>query len=106
MTSIRVMRLLAVPRACVVLIVSYAVAAGCRGAPSPAFTQLFEARHVAADLHVQLVRASDATDRAVLAETDEESTTYAQQARTALQAVQTGLAELGTLSTARLTIRC
>jgi hypothetical protein len=61
------------------------------------FTRLVEARHVAADLHVQLVRASDATDRAVLADTDEESVTYAQQARAALQATQTGLAELGTL---------
>jgi hypothetical protein len=91
------MRRLSAPRACVVLVVSCAAAAGCRGAPSPAFTQLIEARHVAADLHVQLVRVSEATDRAVLADTDEESATNAQQARSALRAVQTGLAELGTL---------
>jgi hypothetical protein len=93
MISIRVMR---IPGS-VVLMVSCAVVAGCQGTRSPALTQLVEARHVAAALHVQLVKASDASDRAVLADSDEESVTYARQARTALQEVQTGLGELGTL---------
>jgi hypothetical protein len=73
------------------------VVAGCRGVPDPALTQLIEARRVAAELHVQFVKASDASDRAVLADTDEESVTFAGQAQAALGAVQSGLGELGAL---------
>ena len=56
------------------------VASGCRNAPDPAFTQLAEARSLADDLRVQLAKAADASDRAVMAETDEESVTFARQA--------------------------
>jgi hypothetical protein len=70
--------------------------AGCRGVPDPALTQLIEARRVAAELHVQFIKASDASDRAVLADTDEESVVFARQAKAAVRSVESGLGELGT----------
>src|SRR5882672_5757180 len=73
------------------------VAAGaCRGVPDAALSQLLEARRVAADLHVQFVKAADASDRAVLADTDAESVVFAREAEAAVGAVQSGLGELGT----------
>ncbi|HVU50288.1 MAG TPA: hypothetical protein VHL80_06360 [Polyangia bacterium] len=71
------------------------LAAGCRNVPDPAFTQLLEARRLAADLHVQFIKASNASDRAVLADTDEASVEFAKQAQAATQSVRTGIAELG-----------
>ena len=68
----------------------------CRGAPDSALTQLLEARRLAADLHVEFIKASNASDRAVLADTDEASVAFAREAETAARAVQTGLGELGT----------
>jgi hypothetical protein len=65
--------------------------------PDPAFTQLLEARRLAADLHVQFIKASNASDRAVLADTDEASVEFAKQAQSATQSVRTGVSELGTL---------
>ena len=73
------------------------VLAGCRGAPDPAFTQLLEARRAAAELHVDFEKAADASDRAVLADTDEASVSFARQAESALQSVQSGIGEIGTL---------
>jgi hypothetical protein len=68
---------------------------GCRNVPDPAFTQLLEARRLAADLHVQFIKASNASDRAVLADTDEASVEFAKQAEATIQSVRTGVAELG-----------
>jgi hypothetical protein len=79
------------------LIACACVAAGCHGAPDPAFTQLLEARRVASELHVQFIKAAGASDRAVLADTDEASVAFAREAEAASQTVQTDLAELGTL---------
>jgi hypothetical protein len=76
--------------------VAAVVVSGCRGLPDPAFTHLVEARHVAAELHVQFVKAADASDRAVLADTDEASVAFARQAELAVRSVQSGLGELGT----------
>jgi hypothetical protein len=72
-----------------------ALTGACRGAPDPAFTQLLEARRLAADLHVQFIKASNASDRAVLADTDEASVEFAKQAQAATESVRTGVAELG-----------
>jgi hypothetical protein len=69
--------------------------AGCRGVPDPAFTQLLEARRVAAELHVQFIKAAGASDRAVLADTDEASVAFAKEAESAVQSVQTDVGELG-----------
>ncbi len=60
-------------------------AAGCQANPNPLFTQLSEARGLAADLHVQFVKATNASDRAVMAETDEESVAFAHEAERATQ---------------------
>ncbi len=71
-------------------------ALGCRNAPDPAFTQLAEARHLADDLRVQLAKASNASDRAVMADTDEESATFAHEAQQATGAIESGSAALST----------
>ena len=52
---------------------------------------------MAADLHVQFVKAAGASDRAMLADTHEESVAFARQAEAAVGSVQSGLGELGTL---------
>jgi hypothetical protein len=77
-------------------VVALVLVGGCRNVPDPAFTQLLEARRLAADLHVQFIKASNASDRAVLADTDQASVEFAKQAETATQSVRTGVAELGT----------
>lgn len=69
-------------------------ALGCRNAPDPAFTQLAEARHLADDLRVQLAKASNASDRAVMADTDEESVAFAREAEQATGAIESGSAAL------------
>lgn len=62
--------------------------AGCRNAPDPAFTQLTEARRLTDDLRVELVKTSNASDRAVMADTDEESAAFARQADQAAGALE------------------
>jgi hypothetical protein len=69
-------------------------AAGCRNAPDPAFTQLAEARRLADDLRIQLAKASDASDRAVMADTDEESVAFAREADQAAGAIESKSAAL------------
>jgi hypothetical protein len=54
--------------------------ASCRNVPDPTLVQLFEARRLAAELRAQLAQASDASDRAVMADTDEASIAFAKQA--------------------------
>jgi hypothetical protein len=51
--------------------------------------QQAEARHVASDLALQFTRAADASNRAVMAEADDASRTYAREAEASVQAVQT-----------------
>jgi hypothetical protein len=66
-----------------------AVAAGCIKAPETALERLMEARRLGADLLVQLTKAADASNRAVMADTDEASIKFAREAEQATQAVQT-----------------
>jgi hypothetical protein len=61
--------------------------ASCRKVPDPALVQLFEARRLAAELRAQLAQASDAADRAVMADTDEASIVFAKQAEQATATV-------------------
>ncbi len=68
--------------------------AGCRGDPGAAFTELAEARRLSADLQVQLTKADDASNRAVMADTDEESLTFAHEAEQTIQTVQSDAAAL------------
>lgn len=48
--------------------------------PDAAFTNLAEARRLAADVRVQLSKASDSSNRAVMADTDEASVAFAREA--------------------------
>jgi hypothetical protein len=77
------------------LVVGFMLAvAGCRGAPGDAFTELAEARRLAADLRVQFSKSADASNRAVMADTDEESLVFAHEAEHTTQAVESDIAAL------------
>jgi hypothetical protein len=62
-------------------------AAGCNGSKAM-LTQQAEAHRLASHLHVQFSRAADASNRAVMADTDETSTAAAREAEAATQAVE------------------
>jgi len=68
----------------------------CRGHQEPAFVQRAEGRRLLAQMRVDLAQASDASDRAVLADTDDASIQFARQARTATDAVAAALPQLAT----------
>jgi hypothetical protein len=77
--------------ACVIAALGLALGApGCRNY----FTQLEESRRLAADLHLQFTRAADASNRAVMADTDEASIAFAREAEGALQNVENDVAAL------------
>ena len=61
------------------------------------FTELTEARRLAADLRVQFNKASDASNRAVMAVTDEASVTFAREAEQTKGIVKTDSAALAPL---------
>lgn len=77
-----------------IVAISLAAAAGC-GDVNAALEQLSEARAVAADLHVQFTRAAGAADRAVMADTDEQSVAFARESEQATAAVQKDADALG-----------
>jgi hypothetical protein len=64
------------------------------GDVNAALEQLSEARHLADDLLVEFTKASDATNRAVMADTDAASVTFAQESALAKQAVHKDAASL------------
>jgi hypothetical protein len=64
------------------------------GDVNAALERLSEARHLAADLLVQFTKASDAANRAVMADTDAASVTFAQEAALAKQAIHEDAASL------------
>jgi hypothetical protein len=61
-------------------VLAAAFALSCRGVPDAAFTDLTEARRLAADMRLQLNKASDASNRAVMADTDDASVAFAREA--------------------------
>jgi hypothetical protein len=67
---------------------------GCLGVPNAAFTELAEARRLAADLRVQFSQSADASNRAVMADTDEASLAFANEAEQTSQTVQSDIAAL------------
>jgi hypothetical protein len=77
----------------VAITVVLALAAAC-GDVNAAFERLSEARQLSADLLVQFTRASNASDRAVMADTDEASVAFAREADQARQAVARGIETL------------
>jgi hypothetical protein len=77
------------------LAIAAALTAGCGG---PAvLTRLVEARDRAAELHVQFTKAVDASDRAVMADTDEGALAAANESRQATEAAQGELDRLRAL---------
>lgn len=63
-------------------------AAACRGRMDPAFVQLTEARRLVAEMRVGFAKTSDASDRAVMADTDTESQKFAREAELSADGVQ------------------
>ena len=61
--------------------------AGCQGS-RPSLTQLMDVRRIAADLRVEFSHAADATNQAVMADTDEMSAAAAREAEQAIEATQ------------------
>jgi len=66
---------------------------GCVNTPA-VLAQLDEARRQAAEAHVEFTKASEASNRAVMADTDESSTAAAAEARRARQIVEQRLTSL------------
>lgn len=60
----------------------------------PALVRLSEARHLSAELLVSFTKAGDASNRAVMADTDEASAAFAREAREASEKVQRQVDEL------------
>ncbi len=75
-----------------VLTLTTAATLGCD--VNSALERVSEARHVSADLHVQFTKAADASNRAVMADTDEASVAFAREAEQARRAVQKDAAAL------------
>jgi hypothetical protein len=74
-----------------------ALASACRGNPTTVLTRLEDSRRLVADLRVQLSHATDASNGAVMAESDEAATAFAQnseEAKKALEAKVSALARL------------
>jgi len=74
--------------------VAVGAAAGCVNGSQPVLTQQVEARRLASDLRVQFSKAADASNRAVMADTDEASSEAAREAGQATQAVERDLEPL------------
>jgi hypothetical protein len=60
---------------------------GCIRSPETALERLLESRRIAADLLIQFTKAADASNRAVMADTDEASKAFAHEAEQATQTV-------------------
>ena len=69
-------------------------AAACIDSPQAALTQIMESRRLGSELLVQFTKAADASNRAVMADTDEASTAFANEARQATDAVQKNVESL------------
>lgn len=73
------------------------LAAGCRGGPATILTELDRARHLVGSVRLQLNQANDASNRAVMADTDEASIAFASEAREATEHVVRDTATLRSL---------
>jgi hypothetical protein len=79
-----------------VAIAATAISTGC-GRPEMVLTQVVEVRALSADLLVQLNKATGASDRAVLADTDDASKAAAAEAKEARYAIKQGATALAPL---------
>src|SRR6476620_4159198 len=69
-------------------------AAACIDSPQAALTEMMESRRLGSELLVQFTKAADASNRAVMVDTDEASTAFANEARQATAAVQKNVESL------------
>jgi hypothetical protein len=74
--------------------VTFAVAIGCHGGPNAVFTEIIEARRLAAEVRVGFNKASDASNRAVMADTDAASVAFVREAEQSRDFVKTTIAAL------------
>ncbi len=77
------------------LVIVLMTTTGCTSSPETALERLIESRRLAADLLIQFTKAADASNRAVMADTDDASKTFAREAE---QATQTVDQDAGTLA--------
>jgi hypothetical protein len=80
----------------IVALIALALSPGCRK-DIPAFVELDQARHTAADLRIQFGKAVDASNRAVMAETDEASIAFAREAEQTSRLVENDTLSLTSL---------
>jgi hypothetical protein len=78
----------------VLVLTLLATCLACRTNAKAAFVQLAEARQLASQMRIDFAKASDESNRAVMADTDEESIKFARQAEASTLAVATAMAEL------------
>ena len=71
-----------------IAVIATVTATGCASPPKTALEQMSQANALSADLLVQFTKAGDAANRSVMADTDESSVAFAQEAQQATQAVQ------------------
>jgi len=71
---------------------------GCTHGPATVQAELGEARRLSIDLRVQFGRAADASNRAVMADTDEASVAFAREAEQALNTVEHDVLALSNLA--------
>lgn len=81
----------------VALAILLMAAAGCN--QNAAYGRLAEAHRLSADIGAQFARATDAANRAVMADTDAGSMKFAQEARSAADAVEAGATALAQVLT-------
>jgi hypothetical protein len=78
----------------VALIWAAGIATACAGSPA-VLQQLIEARRLASEMHVAFASAADASNRAVMADTDEASAAAGDEAKAARVAIGKNLEALG-----------
>jgi len=66
----------------------------CRSGGEPALIQRTEARRLVSDMRINFAKASDASNRAVMADTDEDSIKFAREAEAAIEAVSAAIPTL------------
>jgi hypothetical protein len=74
------------------IILSLGALIGCD--VNSALERVWQARHLSADLLIQFTRAADASNKAVMADTDEASVAFAREAEQAKEKVQTDISTL------------
>jgi hypothetical protein len=78
----------------VAVLIALAGGAGCRRIPDATLERTNDAKDLLINLRFQLARAFDASDRAVMADTDEASIAYAREADLAKAAIEASAARL------------